>query len=154
MLSLALAGVTWAQAASEPVDLNFGQFFEQPIGPRGLSLSPALRAAHGQRVRLQGFMVTQETPVPGRFLLTPRPVSMSEHADGDADDLPASTVTVLLPEGQQDRRVISQSGPLTLVGQLQVGRALDAEGHVSWVRLQLEPGALARQPTAPAPASH
>ncbi len=47
-------------------------------------------------------MVLQESPVAGRFLLTPRPVQMSQHADGEADDLPPSTVTVYLDAIQND----------------------------------------------------
>ncbi len=35
----------------------------------------------------------------------PRPVQMSEHADGEADDLPASAVVVYLDPRQKDRAV-------------------------------------------------
>jgi hypothetical protein len=44
-------------------------------------------------------MVKQETSTLGRFMFAVRPVSMSEHADGDADDLPAALVTVYLNPG-------------------------------------------------------
>lgn len=147
MLTIALALVSpgaLAQAA-EPaaVPLAFGSFFAQPIGPRGLEISPTLRAAQGRRVRLVGFMVAQEEPVPGRFMLTPRPVSMSEHADGEADDLPPTAVTVLLHPSQADRLVPHQRGLIALTGRLEVGRDEDpSTGRVSWVRLHLEPGAV------------
>ena len=81
---------------TDVADLKFSQFFKSPIGPAGLELSDALRAADGRPVRLVGYMVAQEQARPGRFWLTPRPVRMSEHADGEADDLPAATVTVLV----------------------------------------------------------
>ena len=141
--------------ATPPLELTFGDFFAQPIGPRGLEPTPALKAASGHEVRLVGFMVQREQPQAGRFLLTPRPVSMAEHADGDADDLPASTVTVVLPESQSQRFVAYQPGPFALTGRLEYGPAEDETGRVSWLRLHLAADALAAQPgVAAAPHSH
>lgn len=155
LLAGALSLPPLAATATPPVELSFSDFFAQPIGPRGLAPTPALRAAAGQQVRLVGFMVQREQPQAGRFFLTPRPVSMAEHADGDADDLPASTVTVLLPESQRERVVAHQNGPLALTGRLEYGPAEDETGRVSWVRLHLDPDALAAQPlAAAAPHSH
>jgi len=136
-----------------PVDLKFASFFKQPIGPRGLEMADALRAADGKRVRLVGYMVAQEEPLAGRFMLTPRPVRMSEHADGDADDLPPATVTVLLDAAQRDRIVAHQSGLVALTGLLTLGREEDSAGRVSWVRLQLDPEALAADRLSAAPAA-
>ncbi len=142
-----------ARPLAEPLELKFSQFFQQPIGARGLTLSDALKAADGREVRLVGYMVAQEQPRPGRFWLTPRPVRMSEHADGEADDLPPSTVTVQLAPSQTDRLVPHQDGLLVLTGRLRVGRVEDETGRVSWVRLELPPEALQSQPAAPAPSS-
>jgi len=154
-LLMALAAPVLAQPAVgqpiEPVDLKFASFFKQPAGPRGLEIGEALHAADGRRVRLVGYMVAQEEPVAGRFMLTPRPVRMSEHADGDADDLPPATVTVLLDERQRDRIVAHQPGLVALTGRLKLGREEDASGRVSWVRLQLDPEALAPQRLSAAP---
>lgn len=129
-------------AMAEAADLKFSQFFKSPIGPAGLELSDVLRAADGRPVRLVGYMVAQEQARPGRFWLTPRPVRMSEHADGEADDLPAATVTVLLDPSQQDRLVAHRDGLVSLTGTLSVGRVEDETGRVSWIRLRLPPGAL------------
>jgi hypothetical protein len=117
-----------AQGAAA-MDLPFSAFFKRPIGPRGLEPSDILRSADGQRVRLQGYMVAREQGTPGRFLLTPRPVRLSEHADGEADDLPPATVTVLLDESQRQRTVMHA--------------VEEADGRVSWFRLVLDPDALA-----------
>lgn len=136
------------RAPAAPVELTFSDFFAQPIGPRGLEPTARLLAAAGQDVRLVGFMVQREQPQAGRFLLTPRPVSMSEHADGEADDLPATTVTVVLPDAQRDRIVAHQNGPVALTGRLAYGPVEDDTGRVSWLRLHLAPEALA--PPAPA----
>ncbi len=135
--------------AETPVELPFEAFFARPVGPRGLEPSQRLLAANGHRVQLHGYMVAREQAMPGRFLLTPRPVRLSEEADGDADDLPPATVTVLLHPSQRDRIVLAQAGLLTLTGRFQVGRAEDAGGRVSWFRLQLEPDALAVAPHTP-----
>src|SRR5450830_1142523 len=59
-------------------ELRFRDFFRTPVGPTGLEISDTLRQADGQTVRLVGYMVQQENPAPGRFMLAPRPVQMSE----------------------------------------------------------------------------
>lgn len=143
-----------ARAGEAPLALGFSDFFVQPIGPRGLQPTARLLAASGQVVRLVGFMVQREQPQPGQFFLAPRPVAMAEHADGEADDLPASTVTVVLPEAQQGRLVAHQPGPLALTGRLVYGPAEDASGRVSWIRLHLAPDALAREASGAAPHPH
>ena len=146
---LALCGliVLPVARADAPLELAFTDFFVQPIGPRGLVPTARLLAAQGREVRLVGFMVQREQAQPGRFLLTPRPVAMAEHADGEADDLPAATVTVLLPEAQRAGVVAHQAGPLALTGRLEYGPAEDETGRVSWLRLRIAPQALA----APSP---
>lgn len=126
-----------------PITLKFGDFFRQPVGPRGLELGDALRRADGRDAQLVGYMVSQEGARAGLFLLTPRPVRMSEHADGEADDLPPATVTVLLDETQRDRVIQHREGLVALTGRLSVGREEDPSGRVSWVRLHLPPQALA-----------
>lgn len=154
---LALAGLIALPAAvraEAPLALGFSDFFVQPIGPRGLEATARLKAASGHEVRLVGFMVQRERPQAGQFLLTPRPVSMAEDADGEADDLPASTVTVLLPDAQRERLVAHQPGPLALTGRLEYGPVEDGSGRVSWVRLHLAPDALAAQPSAASSHSH
>jgi len=99
------------------LNLGFGEFFVQPVGSRGLAFSDALRAADGRRIHLVGYMASQEQPAPERFLLTPRPMRLSEHADGHADDLPPATVLVLLDPGQRNRVVVHQAGAIALGAQ-------------------------------------
>ena len=86
-------------------DLKFRDFFRLPVGPLGLEFSHLLRALDGQRVSVLGYMVAQEDAPVGRFFLTPIPVRMSEHADGDADDLPPGTVVVIMPAIDQKRPI-------------------------------------------------
>jgi len=133
--ALLSAGCAFAQS------LSFAEFFKLPMGNRGLEMTPTLLAAHGQTVKITGYMVQQELPALGHFMLTPRPVRMSEHADGDADDLPAAWVMVYLDPEQKDFAIPYQRGLMELSGLLSVGRLEEADGRVSWVRLQLEPEA-------------
>ena len=70
-------------------------------------------------------------------MLTPVPVEMSEHADGEADDLPATTVTVLLPPSQRTWLVPQANGLVALTGLLHVGRHESEDGRVSWIQLEL-----------------
>ena len=117
--------------------LRFSDFFKLPVGPRGPEMSTSLLEARGQTVQLTGYMVQQERPLPGEFLLTPRPVQMSEHADGEADDLPIATARVLLDSSQADRLVPHQRGLVQLQGVLSAQRQVGPDGRVSWVQLQL-----------------
>lgn len=150
LLSLALSLAAPASHAQEaPASLAISDFFVQPIGPRGLQPTARLLAAQGREVQLVGFMVQREHAQPGHFLLTPRPVSMAEHADGEADDLPASTVTVVLPAAQRSAVVAHTAGPLQLQGRLEFGPVEVEPGRVSWLRLHLAPGALANPSSAP-----
>jgi len=93
---------------------------------------------------MQGYVVQQEVAAPGQFLLTPRPVQMSQHADGEADDLPPSTVLVSLPAEQQDWIVAYTRGVIEVAGVLDVGRQEGPDGRVTWVRLQLDGDAIRR----------
>ncbi len=136
--------------STAPRDLPFAAFWRTPIGPRGLDPTPALRAADGTRVRLAGHVVTQEAPLPGHLLLAPVPVRLSEHADGDADDLPPATVAVRLPPAWRDRPPPHPDGVVSLVGTLHVGRAEGPDGRVTWVQLDAEePAGAPDLPTAP-----
>jgi len=135
-------------AQADSLRLRMSEFFQFPVGPKGLQISPALREAQGKKVSLQGYVVQQEVAAPGQFLLTPRPVQMSQHADGEADDLPPATVLVSLPAEQKDWLVAYTRGLVEVVGVLDVGRQEGPDGRVSWVRLQLDSEATRRMNAA------
>jgi len=139
---LQLAPVAPVAEAEEAPALSLQDFFQKPVGPQGLLISDRLRQANGKVVRLTGYVVQQEIATVGRFLLTPRPVLMSQHADGEADDLPPATVFVRLSEDQQDWAVAQTRGLVELTGTLEVGRQEERDGRVSWFRLQLAPEAI------------
>ncbi len=144
---LATTAALWlgaAQAQGAPnvparsgTELRFRDFFKTPYGPKGLEISDVLARADGQQMRMTGYMVLQERPSPGKFLLTPRPVQMAENADGEADDLPAATVLVSLADEQKDWVVPHVRGLIEVKGTVRVGRWEDDSGRVAWVRLEL-----------------
>jgi hypothetical protein len=136
-IGLALSLFCAAASAQIAPELRFNEFYKQPIGSKGLEMSAKLGSANGQTVQITGYMVQQEVPHLGRFMLSPRPVQMSEHADGDADDLPAALVTVYLDAAQTNWLVPYTRGLVAITGQLSVGRLEESDGRVSWVRLLL-----------------
>jgi len=131
-----------ASGASPPEALRLQDFFQMPVGPKGLVISERLRKAQGSQVRITGYVVQQEVATLGQFLLTPRPVLMSQHADGEADDLPPATVFVRLDVLQQEWAVAHARGLVEVTGTLEVGRQEERDGRVSWFRLQLAPEAI------------
>ena len=145
MCAVFLAGASYAETPpanlTNPSNLRFKDFFRTPIGPRGLEISDTLRRSDGQLIALTGYMVQQETPAVGHFMLTPRPVQMSEHSDGDADDLPPATVLVYLDAAQKDWVIPHTRGLVSLTGVLTVGRHEGPDGRIAWVQLQLGPDA-------------
>ena len=138
LFGLALTQSVFAQNADV---LAFKHFYKLPVGSHELEISDVLRSANGKQRKIVGYMVQQERPHLGRFLLSPRPVQMSEHADGEADDLPAALVTVYLDASQSDWAVPHTRGLISLTGTIEVGRLEETDGRVSWVRMRVSPEA-------------
>ena len=131
-------------------ELKFSDFFVTPVGARGLDLTDKLRQLDGQRVRMLGYMVHQEEPPPGTFLFSPLPAQVHEHDNGLADDLPPSTVRVLVPTCRE-QVVPFAPGLMLLTGTLSVGNHAEADGRISIARLALDPPD--RAPKSPLAAS-
>lgn len=123
-----------SEETSRITDMAFRDFYRRPVGPRGLEPSDRLIAASGTRVRLHGYVVAQEAGTRGMFLLSPVPVRLSEEADGPADDLPASVVFVHASELKPE-----PGSYIAVAGRLEIGRAEERDGRVSWIRLRTEP---------------
>jgi len=119
-------------------EIKFREFFKLPIGPRGLEPTAKLISLDGKRVRLLGYMVQQEKPAVGAFIVAPLPVSIGEEDESLSDDLPASAVFVHLPSSKA-MAVPYIPGLIKLTGELSVGAREEADGRVSAVRLQLDP---------------
>lgn len=119
-------------------DLKFRELFKLPIGPNGLEPTEKLLSLDGKPVRLVGYMVMQEEPTPGVFMLSPLPVSLGDQDEALADDLPASVIFVHVEAGDAQVKPYIP-GLLKLTGILGVGNRVEADGRVSAVRLQLDP---------------
>ena len=137
-----MIGITCCLFASElkekkhpPVDLKFSDFFVNPIGPRGLEFTDTLRNLDGKRVRIEGYMVQQDQPLPDAFLLTPLPLRLHEDEYGMADDLPATTLHVF---SQTKENQTYRSGILIVTGTLRIGNREEPDGRISTVRLILD----------------
>lgn len=126
----------------EPMALEFQSFFKMPLGPKGLEVTDKLVQADGQFVRLRGFMVKSENPQLGSFVLAPRPIQLSEHADGDANDLPASVCWVYLDSSQKNWLVPHRPGPITVEGIFNFKRMEAPDGSIAWFHLQLQADAI------------
>ncbi len=129
-------------------DLTFQEFFG-PIGDRGLEYSERFRARHGQRVRIVGYMVRQEVPTSGLFLLTPTPQATHEMDYALCDDLPPTTLHVIVP-ARADRVVVHVPGPIAVTGRLEVGPHPEADGRNSVARLILDEPVTGHPRSAPA----
>ena len=125
-----------AQAVESPL-FHFGDLLQHPIGPQGLEITQKAKSIQGQNVRLRGYMVKSEEDSIGQFYFAPLPIQLSEHADGPANDLPASAVLVKLDPSQANWAISHKAGALVLEGTLRIGRHEDAQGTVSWFQLQL-----------------
>jgi len=140
-----------AEAAGQPIvsnkrapsDLTFAEFFLTPIGDRGLAYTDKLRGLDSKPVRISGYVVQQDKPLPGILLLTARPAQLHEEHYGLADDLPAATLHAIMPP-RQKHPVIS-GRPLTLTGTLSIGNREEPDGRISTVRLLLDAKAFSRK---------
>ena len=107
------------------VELKFEELFKRPVGDRGLEPSEKLAALDGKRVRIVGYMVQQPTVPLGSFLLAPLPTSISDEDEPMADDLPPSTIGVVLPASSK-KPVPALHGLVQVTGVLHVGAFVDA----------------------------
>jgi hypothetical protein len=133
-----VATTVQAEQQAAACDLKFQEFFQLPIGPRGLEPTPKLLSLNGKRVRILGYMAHQEGATPGMFVLAPFPLEMGDEDESLADDLPANALFVH-PDGSADTVVPYVSGIIQLTGVLQLGAREEVDGHVSQVRLQIDP---------------
>lgn len=124
-------------------DLAFREFYRLPVGPKGLEPTEKLLSLDHQVVRIQGYVVKEEEPLPGFFMMVPVPVAMAELADGPADYLPPSTLFVHFPTDHASQFLPYRQGIWTAVGRLELGGKEEPNGRRSYVRLLVDgPGSL------------
>ena len=121
----------------EFVELKFRDFFVLPVGPKGLTPSKRLLDLSGRRVRISGYMVRQDKPVEGMFILSPLPVALADEDEGLSDDLPPSSIFVHLAASEDASTAPFVAGLLSVTGVLELGASPEADGRLSFVRLRL-----------------
>lgn len=119
-------------------ELKFADIFKLPVGPKGLEPTDRLRSLDGKRVRIVGYMVQQEAPVAGSFLLSPLPVTAGDEDESLADDIPASAILVQLPNAKGDI-VPGMPGLIQVAGILHVGATeMPANDRVAAAHITLD----------------
>ncbi len=119
-------------------ELSFRDFYKSPVGPMGLEPTQKLLSLKGKRVRLKGYMVVEEEPTPGLFMLSSVPVNIPEKEDGPSDDLPGATAFVHMPKEDANKVLAHRTGLWDLEGTLELGGKEEANGRISYVRLLID----------------
>lgn len=119
-------------------ELDLKEFYKFPVGPLGLEPTQKLLSLKDKRVQVTGYMVKEEEPTAGLFMLAPLPVSMAEKEDGPADDLPPGTLFVHAPPADKNNIIAYRPGLWQLTGILKLGNQEEANGRMSYTRLILD----------------
>lgn len=129
-MGIALA-LLLASAAQAEARLDLARLYENDA--RAARVAAGVEALHGERVRVAGYMVRMEGAPPGAFYLARYPMEAAEGGAGTAD-LPPGALRV---EGSSraGEEVAWVPGVVEVTGTLEVGRAEDADGRVSWLRV-------------------
>ena len=119
-------------------ELNLKEFYKFPVGSLGLEPTQKLLSLKDKRVQITGYMVKEEEPSAGLFMLAPLPVSLAEKEDGPADDLPPATLFVHVPTADKNKIIAYRSGMWRLTGILKLGNQDEANGRISYTRIILD----------------
>lgn len=122
-------------------ELRFQDFFKPVIGDRGPEYTERIRSLHGKKVRVQGFMVREQSRKAGVFMLAPWPTRIESDGFCVYEDFPPATLHVLLPEGDQ-RTAPFKPGLLSVIGVLEVRPAPMPDGRNCVASLRLENSAV------------
>lgn len=118
-------------------ELRFQDFFKPVIGDRGPEYTERIRSLNGKRVRVQGFMVREQTRKAGVFMLAPWPTRIESDGFCVYEDFPPATLHVLLPEGDQ-RITPFKPGLFSVIGVLEVRPAEMPDGRNCVASLRIE----------------
>lgn len=105
----------------------------------GVDYSPRARQLDGKMVRVNGYMVSQSTPIPWVILLSPVPQSAHEREFFLCDDLPVSTIHVFLPKNSQPLFPFHPE-MMAITGRLELGGRSEADERTSLARVFVTPG--------------
>jgi hypothetical protein len=138
-LALALAFLAAGDSAhwppsQEPARLALAQLYVST--EHGARVAPDVEALRGRRVSTVGFMVRMEQAPKGAFYLTRQPAESDEGGAGTGD-LPPGALRVEVPQlGGEEIAWVADV--VEAIGTLEVGRAEDPDGRVSWLRVVVD----------------
>lgn len=118
-------------------EISFQEFYQLPVGPRGLEPSAKLRSLNGKRVRILGFMGEMPRADKRNFIFAPVPLKPQPEEYGLCDDIPATHVLVTIP-GNPDESIPFSAAPMLLTGVLSLVTGSD-NSETSFVRMLLTP---------------
>ncbi len=133
------AAATAVGASATP--LSFADFYQRPVGPRGLTPGARLLALAGERVELAGYLVQGVVPsgdAPSPIIIAPIPVVLSDEDESLADDLPASVAYLHPVNGLSAASLDKCHGAVRVRGTLELGRVPEADGRQSYVRVRAD----------------
>lgn len=132
-----------SRSLEEPPRLDLARLYVSTASTT--RIAPEVEALRGRRVRAVGYMARMEDAPKGAFYLTRFPVEAEEGGAGTGD-LPPGALRIEIPR-LAGEEVAWVPDVVEAVGTLEVGRAEDAEGRVSWLRVVVD------GPSAPPPAA-
>lgn len=114
--------------------LGFDDIFVTPAGARGLSYTTKCQLLAGQPVRMEGYMVRHYHEDVSVFLFAGVPTAHNQAEYLLADSLPTSLVHVIMQVRPGDAPAWRPQR-ITVMGRLELGPRLEADGRVSHVRI-------------------
>lgn len=118
-------------------EISFKEFYQLPVGPRGLEPSAKLLSLNGKRVRILGFMGEMRRADKRNIIFAPVPLKPQPEEYGLCDDIPATHVLVTIP-GNPDESIPFSAAPMLLTGVLSLVTGSN-NSETSFVRMLLTP---------------
>ena len=116
-------------------EISFQEFYQQPVGPRGLEPSAKLLSLDGKQVRIFGFMGEMCRADKRHMIFAPVPLKPQPEEYGLCDDIPATHVLVTVP-GNPNETIPFSAAPMLLTGVLSLGVSSNDQ-ETSFVRMRL-----------------
>lgn len=120
-------------------ELSLTELLTASKNASGVDYSARAWELNGKMVRVNGYMVSQSTPIPWAILLSPVPQTAHEREYFLCDDLPISTIHVFFPKSAQPL-IPFHPEMVAIIGRLELGGRTEADGRTSMARIFVKPG--------------
>jgi hypothetical protein len=127
--------VTSSDATNEPIVLRFNEFYSPNSSAINLQFSDKLKGANNRQIKINGYMAPPLKPNLDFFVLTRIRLAACPFCS-TAADWPEDILLVTMPDGKTVKQI---EEPITLVGKLEIGEAVDSKtGFFSLLRVRAE----------------